>query len=129
MSFLLRTLGYVLGLLGGLLLIVASLLALASSVGTPIGGGATGRASASFGLLLTLFVIGIGAILLARRGRRFWAPRRTITSGGLLLVLGVVALVLASFGGGWVLIAGVLILIAGLFYLAEFRSWIFRLFG
>jgi hypothetical protein len=41
----------------------------------------------------------------------------------------VVALVLASFGGGWVLIAGVLILIAGLFYLAEFRSWIFRLFG
>jgi amino acid transporter len=129
MSFVLRTLGYVLGLLGGLLITIGSLLALVPAVSDLLSSRVT-AVPGSLILTFVVFVIGVLALVVARRGRHFWTPRRTLTSGLLMIALAVIALLLTGLGGGLlVLVGAALVLFAGILYLAGMGSRLFRLFA
>ena len=129
MSVVLRTVGYVFGLVAGLLIVIESLLTLFSSAGSLLAGRSAGTA-ASLTLAFILFVVGILILVLVRRGRHFWTPRRTVVSGVLLVVLALVVFLLVGLGGSLILLVGaVLALLAGILYLTGLGSRLFRLFA
>lgn len=113
-----RSLAYVLGLLGGLLVVLGGLVAAAFGVADL----ATGRLFSAAGAAseaVVLFVVGALVLLFAWLGHRRWSDR-PLTTGILLVVLAFVSWGVLGLGSNLLaLIGGLLALVAGVLFVVE----------
>jgi hypothetical protein len=113
-----RAVGHLLGTVGGLLIAVGGLLAASFGIADLVLGRMFG-AAAGLGAAVVLFVLGGLVLLFAHMGSHEWKDR-PLTSGVLLVVLGVVSWAVMGLGTNVLaLVGGLLALVAGVLYLVE----------
>ncbi|HTP55781.1 MAG TPA: hypothetical protein VML53_03825 [Thermoplasmata archaeon] len=113
-----RTLGHLLGLIGGLLVLGGGLVAVAFGTADLVLGRMFGAAGA-LGEAVVLFVVGALVLLFAHLGEHGWRERPQST-GVLLVVLAVIGWAVLGLGGNVLaLVGGIFALIAGVLYLIE----------
>ena len=113
-----RSLGWIVGLLGGALLFIAGLIGLVSGLSGGLGGKVAVGASGVGGAVV-LLVIGIVALFFVRRAHGWWRGR-PVSSGIFLLVIAVVGWILLGLGANLVTLAGaVLVFLSGVLFLVS----------
>ena len=113
-----REVGHLFGWIGGLLLLVGGVVALAVGLGDLVLGRTFG-AAASMGEALVLFAVGGLVLLFAHLGQHGWKDR-PLASGVLLVVLGIISWGVLGLGANVLaLLGGILALLAGVLYLIE----------
>jgi hypothetical protein len=113
-----RTVGHLLGLIGGLLIVVGGLVAIAFGTADLVlsrWASAAGAVSEA----IVLWVVGGLVLLFSHYGEHAWSDR-PVTTGLMLVVLAVVGWAVLGLGSNVVaLIGGILALVAGILYLIE----------
>ena len=113
-----RTVGHLLGLVGGALILLGGLVSLAFGIADAVLGRLAGAAGALSGAVV-LFVVGALVLWFAHMGEHAWKDR-PVTTGVLLVVLAVVSWAALGFGSQVLaLVGGIFALIAGVLYLIE----------
>lgn len=113
-----RTLGYGFGLLGGLLLLVGAVVALALGVADLVAGRALGVIDA-WSESVVLLVIGGLALFFAYLGQHTWRERG-YASGTMLVIVAVLGWAVLGLGANLVaLIGAIFVFLAGILYLLE----------
>jgi hypothetical protein len=113
-----RAMGHLFGLIGGLLIALGGLVALAFGFADLVVGRLFSGAGA-LGEAVVLFVVGGLVMLFAHLGEHAWKERATAT-GVMLVVLAVIGWAVLGLGGNVVaLVGGILTLLAGVLYLIE----------
>ena len=113
-----RTLGQVLGLVGGLLILVGGLVALVFGTLDLALGRWAGAASAVSGAIV-LFVVGGLILLFSHLGEHEWKDR-ALTTGVMLVVLAVIGWAALGLGSNVVaIVGGLFAFLAGVLYLIE----------
>ncbi|MFY9717334.1 MAG: hypothetical protein WAK40_05305 [Thermoplasmata archaeon] len=113
-----RAIGHLFGLIGGLLIALGGLIALAFGF-TDLVLGRLFSGAGALGEAVVLFVVGGLVLLFAHLGEHGWKDR-PIASGAMLAVLAVVGWAVLGLGGNVVaLVGGIFALLAGVLYLIE----------
>jgi hypothetical protein len=113
-----RRLGWGLGVLGGLLIIVAAIVSVLVSTADLVTGRPMGALSAASEATL-LFVVGILAALFSYLAYRPW-QEHPVSAGVLLVVLAIVGWAVLGLGGSVLALVGaLLVLLAGLLFLVQ----------
>jgi hypothetical protein len=113
-----RAIGHLFGLIGGLLIALGGLVALALGFTDLVLGRLFGGAGA-LGEAVVLFVVGGLVLLFAHLGEHAW-KERPIATGAMLVVLAVIGWAVLGLDGNVVaLVGGIFALLAGVLYLIE----------
>ncbi|HTP54572.1 MAG TPA: hypothetical protein VML94_06420 [Thermoplasmata archaeon] len=113
-----RTIGHLFGLVGGLLIAIGGVVALAFGFADLVLGRLFNGAGA-LGEAVVLFVVGGLVLLFAHLGEHGWKDR-PIASGVMLVLLAVIGWAVLGLGGNVVaLVGGIFALLAGVLYLIE----------
>ncbi|MGB6501585.1 MAG: hypothetical protein WBG19_09365 [Thermoplasmata archaeon] len=113
-----RAIGHLFGLIGGLLIALGGLVALAFGFADLVLGRLFSGAGA-LGEAVVLFVVGGLVLLFAHLGEHAW-KERPVATGVMLLVLAVIGWAVLGLGGNVVaIVGGIFALLAGVLYLIE----------
>ena len=113
-----RTLGYGFGLLGGLLVIVGAILALAMGVADLVAGRPVGTINA-WSESVVLFVVGGLALFFAFLGQHTWREKGLV-SGVMLVIVAVLGWAVLGLGSNVVaLIGAIFVFLSGILFLLE----------
>jgi hypothetical protein len=113
-----RGMGHLFGLLGGLLILVGGVVALAFGFADLVLGRLLGGAGA-LAEAIVLFVVGALVLLFAHLGEHAW-KERPLASGVMLVVLAVIGWAVLGMGSSVLaLVGGIFALLAGVLYLIE----------
>jgi hypothetical protein len=113
-----RTMGHLFGLVGGLLIALGGLVAVAFGFADLVLGRLFSGAGA-LGEAVVLFVVGGLVLLFAHFGEHAW-KERPMATGMMLVVLAVIGWAVLGLGGNVVaLVGGIFALLAGVLYLIE----------